>query len=141
MSRDYDAVGGKVKATVTFVVVGVSKKHTERRPGSKFMRRGGREIGITSTAKDTEVGVVGRSTVQGLVRGGKGEGFSGVTVEKIGGGMKSLNPEDRREMCMKKEGTNNVVYSPEDTLSLAILLGRVWTGHAKDNTMGEKEGA
>ena len=41
---------------------------------------------------------------------------------------------------MKKEGTDNVVYSPEDTLNLAILLGRVWTGHAKVNAMGEKEG-
>jgi hypothetical protein len=77
MSRDYDAVGGKVEATITFMVIGVSKKHTVRRPGSKFMRCGGGEVGITSTAKDTEVGVVGRSTVQGLVRGGKGDGFNG----------------------------------------------------------------
>jgi hypothetical protein len=41
------------------------------------MRCGGGEVGITSTTKDTEVGVVERSTVQGLVRGGKGDGFNG----------------------------------------------------------------
>lgn len=30
MSRDYDAVGGKVEATVTFMVIGVSKKHSQK---------------------------------------------------------------------------------------------------------------
>jgi hypothetical protein len=64
-----------------------------------------------------------------------------VTIEKIGGDVKSLNLEIRGEMCMKREGTNNVVHSPKDTLSLAILLGHVWTGHAKNEAMGEKEGA
>lgn len=66
MTRD-DAVGGKVKTTVSFVVTRVAKKHIEGRPGSNLVWRGGGEVWITSTAKDAKVIAVWGCTMQGLV--------------------------------------------------------------------------
>jgi hypothetical protein len=81
MTRD-DAVGGKVKTKVSFVVTRVAKKHTEGRPGSNLVWRGGGEVWITSTAKDVKVIAVWGCTMQGLVWGGEREGFGGVALKR-----------------------------------------------------------
>ena len=55
--------------------------------------------------------------------------------------MKCLDPVDRRKACLKKKRTQNIVKCAERAFGLSILLGSVWTRHAKCNTVGEKERA
>ena len=52
---DDDAVGGEVKATIAFVVIGKAKKDTLHRARCEFMGHGGGKIRVTTTLKDTEV--------------------------------------------------------------------------------------
>jgi len=55
--------------------------------------------------------------------------------------VKCLDPVDRRKACLKKKRTQNIVKCAERAFGLSILLGSVWTRHAKCNTVGEKERA
>ena len=60
MSGDQDAARGEVKASVTLVVRGVTKKHTTSRAGRQLVRSSGGDVRITCTPKDTKVVVARR---------------------------------------------------------------------------------
>jgi hypothetical protein len=83
------------------------------------------------------IGGLGGEEVE--VRGGEGEGFGGEPVDEVCGGVKCLNPVDRRKALLKQERTQNVINSTNRAFGLGILLGCVGTRHAKGNTVGEKE--
>jgi hypothetical protein len=55
--------------------------------------------------------------------------------------VKCLDPVDRRKARLKKKRAQNIVKCAERAFGLSILLGSVWTRHAKCNTVGEKERA
>jgi hypothetical protein len=52
MPRDDDAIGGEVKAAVSFVMVGIAKKDAQGRPGGEFVRGYGGQVGITFAAEN-----------------------------------------------------------------------------------------
>ena len=85
------------------------------------------------------IGWLGRMQV--VVGSGGGEGFGGEPVDEVCGGVKCLNPVDRRETRLKQERAQNVIKSANGTFGFAILLGCVGARHAKGNTVGEKERA
>jgi hypothetical protein len=51
MPRD-DAIGGEVKAAVSFVMVGIAKEDAQGRPGGEFVRSCGGQVGITFAAEN-----------------------------------------------------------------------------------------
>jgi hypothetical protein len=59
LMRDDQALYGKVKARVTFVVEAVAKENTMGGPGGELMRSGGDSVRLTHTAEDMEVLVRG----------------------------------------------------------------------------------
>ena len=70
MSGDKDPARGEVKASVPFVVRGVTKKHTSR-AGCQLVRSSGGDVRITCTPEDTKVVVAGRGgTEKSVVRSG-----------------------------------------------------------------------
>lgn len=78
----------------------------------------------------------------GVVEGGmwcrEGVCFSGEPIHKICHSVKGINPLDRRETCLKQEGTQNVIDGAKGTFCFAILLRSIWTQYVECNTMGEK---
>ena len=63
--------------------------------------------------------------MQVVVGSGGGEGFGGEPVDEVCGGVKCLNPVDRRETRLKQERAQNVIKSANGTFGFAILLGCV----------------
>ena len=70
MSGDKDPARGEVKASLSIVVRGVTKKHTTSRAGCQLVRSSGGDVRITCTPEDTKVVVAGRGTEKSLVRSG-----------------------------------------------------------------------
>jgi hypothetical protein len=73
------------------------------------------------------------------VGSGEGKGFGGEPVDEVCGGVKCLDPVDRRKARLKQERTQNVINGTNRPFSLAILLGCIRTRHVKGDTVGEKE--
>ena len=49
------------------------------------------------------------STIEGEVWRVMVEGFGGVSVDEVSGGVQGLIPKGAREVCLKEEGTHNVI--------------------------------
>ena len=60
-------------------------------------------------------------------------------VKKEGGGGKSIRPKPRGHVGVKEQHADTVVKSANDTLSAAILLGRVRAREAEDGAVRRKE--
>ena len=56
------------------------------------MGGGGRKVWVASTTKYAEMRIGGMSPKQGEERSAESQGFSGETVEDVGGGMETFNP-------------------------------------------------
>jgi hypothetical protein len=94
MSGDEDLARGEVKATVPFVVRGVTEKHTSG-AGRQLVRSSGSGVRVISAPEDTKVIVARRGTEESVVRS-QSRGSSGRrTVEQIGGGVEALGLEAR----------------------------------------------
>jgi hypothetical protein len=52
MTRNKNAMGKKIEASVPFVIRGVPEKKTTRRSRGKFVRRDGRGVGIQAHPKN-----------------------------------------------------------------------------------------
>ena len=102
MAGDDDTIGGKIKTAVAFVFRRVTKEDTHGGARSKFMGGSGRDVGIALTTKDTEMVVRWGATEECKVGSGVIEGASGVEVEKVCGGVKSLNPIRSRKVSLKE---------------------------------------
>jgi hypothetical protein len=70
MSRDDQAVCGKIKATIAFVLRGVSKEDTLGGPMGEFVGRGGGSVRVTRTAKNAQMLVRRSRARKGEVRTG-----------------------------------------------------------------------
>lgn len=66
-------------------------------------------VGITETAKDTEVSIFWWSTEKKLVRGGVAGGTTRTSVDEVCGGGEGFCPERRRHRRVKKHGADAVV--------------------------------
>jgi hypothetical protein len=83
VSGDHDAISGKVKTTIPFVVRGIAD---ENRPGgmrSKLMQGYRRQVGVADTPKDLKMLIGGRCVVEGSVRIGGNDGFCQKTVQQV----------------------------------------------------------
>jgi len=71
---------------------GVTKEGAQGGLRSEFVGSCGRNIGVATTPKDTELNIGGRVPVEHHVVGGKVECLGRKNVKKKGGGRNSLNP-------------------------------------------------
>ena len=62
VSGDKDPARGEVKASLTLVVRGVTKKHTTSRAGRQLVRSSGEGVRVTYTPEDPKVVVTSRGT-------------------------------------------------------------------------------
>lgn len=58
MPRDVNAAGDKIQASIAFVFIRVTEKHTGNRARRKFVGGGGRSVWKAETAKNTEFRIV-----------------------------------------------------------------------------------
>jgi hypothetical protein len=87
VTRDDDAVGGKVQTPIPLVVRGVAEEEAASGARRKLMRGGSRSVRVAGTAEHAQV-VVGRGcAVQGEVRSRVAKRLRGKTVEEMCGGM------------------------------------------------------
>lgn len=108
------------------MVIGIPKKHARRGVRCEFLCSRGGEIRVTPTAENAKMRVGRWGSEQGLMRGAKIQGFSGVEIEEIVSSVKSFDPIDGRERSLKKKRTEDVIGRADDMLGLAVLLGCVW---------------
>jgi hypothetical protein len=87
------------------------------------------------------VGVSGRSTEESVVRSRSGRSGGRKTVEKVGGGVKTLFPEARGKGGLDQKSAHDIVCGPNHALCLAVLWGSIQTRHMELDTAGEEEGA
>jgi len=102
MARDDDPVGGEIKAAITFVIRGITKKDAQSRARSKLMWGSGSEIRIAGTPKDPKFAVGRVSGMEDEVGCGQTQRLSGKTVDQIGGSGKSVHPIGGRHRCLKQ---------------------------------------
>jgi hypothetical protein len=84
---DDNVVGGEIKASVTFMVSGVSEENTSGRPRCQFVSSFGGEIGIASTTKHVQVLIGGGDSMEGKVWTGRTDCLGGEAVQQICGGV------------------------------------------------------
>jgi hypothetical protein len=75
MSGDHDAVSGKIKVVVPFVVRGIADEDTPGGTRSKLMWGYRGQVGIAGTPKDPEMLIGKWCVVEGGVRAIGGDGF------------------------------------------------------------------
>jgi hypothetical protein len=140
VSRDDQAVCGKIKATIAFVFGRVAKEDTPGGPGTELIGSGGGGVRITRTARNPEV-LVGRwRAKEGHVRTGRLNRLGGETIEEVCRGVKSLSPVAPRKMCLKEQSANDVIDGTNDTFGFTVLGGGIWTGHPKQGAFRQEKG-
>ena len=81
----------------------------------------------------------------GAIKGEEGSttinGFGGVTIKEVCGGVKGVSPINQRETGLKQKRAHDVIDGAKGALDASILLGSVWARHSEDYTMGEEEHA
>jgi hypothetical protein len=102
VAGDDDTIGGDIKTAIAFVFRRVTKEDTHGGAGSKFMGGSGRDVGIALIAKDTEMVIRWGATKECKMGSGVIEGAGGVEIEKVCGGVKSLNPIGSRKVSLKE---------------------------------------
>jgi hypothetical protein len=60
-------------------------------------------------------------TVEGKIGNVLVQGFGGVAVHEVGGGVKGLDPKGPREICLKQKRAYNVIKRTKSTLSFTVL--------------------
>jgi hypothetical protein len=90
MLADHDVVSGKIRATIPFVVRGITDEDTPGGTKSKLMQGCHRHVGVAGTPKDPKM-LVGRwCVVGGGVRVGGSDGFYWKIVQQICVGVEAL---------------------------------------------------
>lgn len=90
---------------------------------------GGGEIWVALTTKDAEVGVRGVGTIKREERRVVRQGFSGVAVDEMCGGVESLDPEGSRKASLKQQRLHNIVEGTKNALGFTVLGGGVRARH------------
>jgi hypothetical protein len=62
-----------------------------------------------------------------------------MTVEEVGGGVKRVNPINRRKTGLEQKGPHNVVDCAKNALGTSVLLGGVWARHPENDPVSEEE--
>jgi hypothetical protein len=92
MTRDDDAVGEDVKASVPLVVKGVTKEKTLSGVVGELVGSSGGGVGIAGTTKDSKVSIGGVCAIQGEIGGGVTHRLRGKAVEQLGSNIQGLCP-------------------------------------------------
>jgi hypothetical protein len=119
MSGYKNPTRGEIIAAVPLMVRGVTKEHN----GSSEvqMRSSGSKVRVASAPEDTKVSVSGRGTEESAVRSRSGRSGGRKTIEKVGGGVKTLCPEARGKGGLDQESAHDIVCGPNHALCLAVL--------------------
>jgi hypothetical protein len=104
------------------------------------MRRGGGEVWIASTSKDSKLLICGRCVVQGNKWTRGAYSLGGKAIEKISGRMKNIYPIARRYGRLEQQGADHIVGGAEHAFGFTVLWRCIGARHAKFHTIGEKEG-
>jgi hypothetical protein len=92
MTRDDDAVGEDVKASVPLVVKGVTEEKTLSGVVGELVGSSGGGVGIAGTTKDSKVSIGGVCAIQGEIGGGVTHRLRGKAVEQLGSNIQGLCP-------------------------------------------------
>lgn len=84
--------------------------------------RAGRHVWIIEAAKHTEMTIVGKNTKEAFISIEKLERFAWSSIKKIGGGGGGLCPERGRYVGTEQQGTNDNVYSMNQSFRFVALL-------------------
>lgn len=103
MMRGINAGGEKIKASVPLMIMGVTKEKIMIRSRGKFVRSGGRGVGIIGTPKDPKVIIGGGGAEEGEEWGGMGNRLGGKAIDEVGGSVEGLNPVVGRKRSLKEE--------------------------------------
>jgi hypothetical protein len=103
---------GEIVAAVPLMVMGVTKEHTTGRARCELMRSSGSKVREASAPEDTKVVVSGRGTEESVVRSWSGRNGGRKTVEKVGGGVKTLYPEARGKGCLDQKSAHDIICGP-----------------------------
>ena len=75
MPRNVNAAGDEIQASITFVFIRVTEKHTGNRARREFVGGGGRSVGKTETTENTEFRIARMTKKEGVERCRVGVGF------------------------------------------------------------------
>jgi hypothetical protein len=120
------------------MVMGVTKEHTTGRARCELMSSSGSKIRVASAPGDTKVSVSGRGTEESVVRSPSGRSGGRKTVEKVGGGVKTLGPEAWGKGGLDQKSAHDIVCGLNYVLCLAVLWRSVRTRHTELDTASEE---
>jgi hypothetical protein len=141
VTRDDDAVGGEVQASIPLVVSGVAEEEEASGARRKLVRGGSRNVRVAGTSEHAQV-VVGRGcAVHGEVRCRVAHRLRGKMVEEMCGGMKGLCLVGGRERRLKEKAADHVGGGANHALGPVVLSRGVGTRETQLDAMSEEERA
>jgi hypothetical protein len=140
VTRDDDAVGGKVQTPIPLVVRGVAKEEAAGGARRKLMRGSSGSVRVASTAEHAKVVVGGGCAVQGEVGSRVAHRLGGKTVEKVGASVHGLCPVASRERCLEEKAADHICGGANHVFGPAVLGRSVRAREMQlDAAMSEKE--
>jgi hypothetical protein len=139
VTRDDDAVGGKVQTPIPLVVRGVAKEEAAGGVRRKLMRGSSESVRVAGTAEHAKVVIGGGCAVQGEVGSRVAHRLGGKTVDEVGGGVQGLCLVAGRERCLEEKAADHVGGGANHALAPAILGGGVGAQETHLNATGEEE--
>jgi hypothetical protein len=121
MTRDEDAMGEEVKATVPLVIRGVTEEKTMSRARGELVGSGSRDVEIAGIAKDTKV-VIGWA-VPYMAKWGVGwlTIFEGMQLRRWVAGIQGFCPVASRERRLKEEAVDHVGSGANDAFDPSVM--------------------
>jgi hypothetical protein len=139
VSRDDNVVGGEIKASITFVVSGVSEENTSGGSGCQFVSGFGREIRIADTTEHVQVLIGGGDSMEDEVWTGCADCLGGEAVQQICGGVEPFYPVASRNRSLKKQGTRHIIDGANDAFDFTVLWRSVGTRYPQKDPFGGEE--
>jgi hypothetical protein len=139
VTRDDDAVGGKVQTAIPLVVRGVAKEEAVGGARRKLMRGSSGIVRVAGTVEHTKVVVGGGYAVQGEVESRVANRLGGKTVEEVGGGVQGLCLVAGRERRQEEKAADHVGGGANHVLCPTALGGGVGARKTQLNATGEEE--
>jgi hypothetical protein len=140
MSRDDQAVCGKIRVMITFVIGRVAKESTPGGPRGEFVWCGGGSARVTCTAKDAQMLVYWSRAEAGEVWTGSLNRRRWKMVQEVGGNVKTLGPITPGKGSLDKQCADDIIKGANNAFGFTILRGRVRTRHPELCSFGQKEG-
>jgi hypothetical protein len=139
VTRDDDAVVGKVQTPIPLVVRGVAKEEAAGGVRRKLMRGSSESVRVAGTTEHAKVVIGGGCAVQGEVGSTVAHRLGGKMVDEVGCGVQGLCPVAGRERRLEEKAADHVGGGANHALAPTILGGGVGAQETHLNATGEEE--